>query len=288
MTMTAPVPVSIVVPAHDEAAVIGRCLASITSGSEPGAVEVVVVCNGCADATARVARAAWPPATVVELPGPSKADALNVGDAVAHRFPRFYVDADVSLSIDAVRATARLLTSGTGVLCAAPRPTFDLAGRSWPIRAFYETWDRLPYLNEDVVGSGVYALSEAGRKRFGRFPALTADDQFVLAQFERGERRSVPGTTFTVHAPTSIRGLTRIRRRAYRGTRELARADVDGAAPTGARGGHAWAIAQLAREPRRIPALVVYVAITAGARAGVWCSASSGWERDDSARAVAR
>src|SRR5438105_4681173 len=61
-------PVSVVVPAHDEAAVIGRCLRALTEGSDPGEVEVVVVCNGCRDDTAASARAAWADVVVAEVP----------------------------------------------------------------------------------------------------------------------------------------------------------------------------------------------------------------------------
>jgi hypothetical protein len=290
-----PTPVSVVIAAHDEAAVIGRCLRALTTGAEPRELEIVVVCNGCRDGTAAAARAAYADAVVVELPEPSKAVALNVGDTLVTRFPRFFVDADVTVTIDALRATARLLEPGTGVLCASPRPVFELEGRSWPIRAYYDTWDRLPYLNDDVVGTGMYALSAEGRRRFGGFPILTADDQFVLEQFARGERRSVAGATFTVHTPTSLRGLTMIRRRAYRGARELEqlghvdhadRADRDDRSDGPRSSGRA--LLRLARAPRRVPAVTVYVAVTLVARTAVWCSPSSAWERDDSARQVAR
>jgi cellulose synthase/poly-beta-1,6-N-acetylglucosamine synthase-like glycosyltransferase len=37
---------SVVIPAHNEAAVIGRCLSSILMDAEPGEFEVVVVCKG--------------------------------------------------------------------------------------------------------------------------------------------------------------------------------------------------------------------------------------------------
>ena len=48
---------SVVVPAHNEADVLGRTLGSLRSQDFPGAVEVVVVDNGSVDGTADLARA---------------------------------------------------------------------------------------------------------------------------------------------------------------------------------------------------------------------------------------
>jgi len=49
---------SVVVPAHNEADVLGRTLGSLSAQDFPGAVEVLVVDNGSVDSTAQVARAA--------------------------------------------------------------------------------------------------------------------------------------------------------------------------------------------------------------------------------------
>src|SRR3954470_11754775 len=48
--------ISVVVPAHDEEQVITRCLRALTGGTAAEEVEVIVVCNGCSDRTADVAR----------------------------------------------------------------------------------------------------------------------------------------------------------------------------------------------------------------------------------------
>src|SRR6187431_2740219 len=101
--------VSIVIPAHDEESVIGRCLAALTDGAAEGELDVVVVCNGCKDGTAAAARAAAPAARVIEIEAASKPRALNAGDAAARAFPRLYVDADVVLSLAAVRRVAAVL-----------------------------------------------------------------------------------------------------------------------------------------------------------------------------------
>ncbi len=85
-------PFSVIIPAHNEEAVIARCLSSLLEGAPSGTaeeVEVIVVCNGCDDHTAQVAREIAPRATVLEIPVASKVAALNAGDEEAAHFPAF-------------------------------------------------------------------------------------------------------------------------------------------------------------------------------------------------------
>jgi hypothetical protein len=276
-------PISVVVPAYNEAHSIGRCLAAMTRGARPGELQVIVVCNGCTDQTASIARHACPGAEVVELSRRSKTDALNAGDDIATHFPRFYVDADIEVSIETLRATAAALDDDR-VLCAAPRVRFELRDRSWAIRKFYETWEQMPYLNDQMVGTGIYALSARGRSRFGRFPALTADDQFVLQRFSAAERRSVRDVSFTVFPPSTLPDLVKVRRRAYRGARELARSSSPGTHDPGRRAGTAIA---LARDPARVPGLIVYLMVMLAAKALALRDDQGAWERDESSRVSA-
>ena len=55
--MNAPL-ASVVIPAHNEEAVLGRCLRVLLAGSTPGELDVVVVANACTDRTAEIAREA--------------------------------------------------------------------------------------------------------------------------------------------------------------------------------------------------------------------------------------
>jgi glycosyltransferase involved in cell wall biosynthesis len=97
---------SVVIPAHNEAAVIRRCLDALFTGIEPGNLEVIVVCNGCRDDTAAVVRSSGHPVQVLELERASKSAALRTGDRVAHTLPRLYLDADVLLSGSSARRVA--------------------------------------------------------------------------------------------------------------------------------------------------------------------------------------
>jgi glycosyltransferase involved in cell wall biosynthesis len=269
---------SVVIPAHNEAQVIGRCLRSLTAEGPPDMLEVVVVCNGCTDDSADRARSAGPHVRVIELAEASKIAALNAGDEACTTFPRFYVDADVELSETSIRAVAAALAGE--VRCAAPRPRFAVEDRSWPIRAFYDVWTMMPYLNDDMVGSGVYALSEDGRQRFERFPDITADDQYIMQLFSRNERVAVQEASFVVHPPRTLRGLVRMRARVYRGNDELAQRGLASTSPTG---GAAAGLLHLARRLSLWPALAVYIGVNLGGK--LYAKRyKGGWERDESAR----
>src|SRR5688500_16931815 len=95
---------SVVIPAHDESAGIRRCLDALFAGVAPGELDVVVVCNGCGDDTAAVARSSGHPVRVIELEAASKPAALRTGDELALALPRIYLDADVVLHGSAARA----------------------------------------------------------------------------------------------------------------------------------------------------------------------------------------
>src|SRR4051812_17623879 len=116
--------ISIVIPAHNEAAVIARTLRAMTApkpedaGEAAGkvarldALDIVVVCNGCSDTTAEIARSFGPSVRVIETDVASKPHALNLGDAAATFFPRIYADADVVIAPRAINALADRLARG--------------------------------------------------------------------------------------------------------------------------------------------------------------------------------
>ena len=98
--------ISVVIAAHNEEDVLGRCLDALLQDARPRELEIAVVCNGCTDRTADVARGYGDGVRVIETPVASKTAALNLGDARVSGFPRFYVDADVVLPIASIRRIA--------------------------------------------------------------------------------------------------------------------------------------------------------------------------------------
>ena len=195
--------VSVVIPAHDEERPLARTLRALADQGGREVPEVVVVANGCTDGTADVARAAG--ARVIEQAEPSKAAALTTGDQAASHFPRIYLDADIVLAPGTLDALAEALR-GDDAVVAAPRIVFDVSRSSWPVRAFYDAYQRIPYVQEGLVGLGVYGLSERGRARFGSFPRVTGDDLFVQRLFDPHERVTTDGH-FVVAAPRDLANL---------------------------------------------------------------------------------
>ena len=96
--MTTSTPFSVIVPAHDESAVIQRTLATMLRDADKDGLEVIVVCNGCSDDTAERARSFGPPVRVLETDKGSKPLALKMADAAALHFPRLFVDADIEVA----------------------------------------------------------------------------------------------------------------------------------------------------------------------------------------------
>ena len=213
--------ISIVIPAHNESSVIARTLSVLLR--DPGSEEfdVVVVCNGCADDTANIARSFGSAVRVIESDLASKTYALNLGDQASRGFPRIYADADIVITVDAIRALAGRLER-SDVLAVAPTPDIDLRGCSWLVRKYFGIRSRLPSSREGIGGSGVYGLSEAGRMRFARFPDVIADDLYIRTLFKREERVTLSFVKSTVFAPRTMRLLIAVRTRAYMGTLELA------------------------------------------------------------------
>ena len=278
---------SLIIPAHNEELVIGRLLRQLTSGAEPGEFEIVVVCNGCSDDTAGVASGFGQSIRVIETDVASKSHALRLGDQAVASFPRFYVDADVHLSLESVRQVCEALEGGA-CLAAAPRMRVDLSQSPWLVRSYYEIWMRLPYHLEGMIGSGVYAMSREGRQRFDEFPDIISDDGFARLHFAPSERVIVESASFTITPPASLAGVVHVKRRSQKGLRQLHRRypellDND---PRG----YSLPLAAILRSPRRWPASLVYLYVIVRTKlSAVWMNYRGDlgtWERDDSSRSV--
>ncbi|MFI9555983.1 glycosyltransferase [Nonomuraea endophytica] len=210
---------SIVIPAHNEEAVIAAGLDRLLDGAAPGEFEVIVVANACADAT--VSAAARPGVRVLETSVAGKANALRMGDAACGVFPRVYADADVGLDADSARALAAVLAR-PGVLAAAPRPVWDLEGATWVARRVHRVHDALVAPHRALAGVGVYALGKEGHARVFPLPDVLSDDGWVHASFAPHERVVVDGASSVVRPARSVRAHLRRRVRVRLGNRQLA------------------------------------------------------------------
>ncbi|GIX19303.1 MAG: hypothetical protein KatS3mg120_0979 [Erythrobacter sp.] len=225
--MAQPIPFTLIIPAHNEAAVIARCLRTILADAPADhRMQIIVAANGCTDRTAEIARSAAPDATVLDLPTGSKTAAMNAANRIARHFPRIYLDADVQCSYSSLLAVAQALLE-PGVMAAAPALRMDLSRSNWFVRAYYRVWLTQPYVKRNLVGSGCFGLSEEAYARIGDFPPITGDDIWVYSRFAEAERRNVAHdsagrpTWFLVSPPRRARDQIRVETRRRLGNEQL-------------------------------------------------------------------
>jgi glycosyltransferase involved in cell wall biosynthesis len=281
---------SVVIPAHDEERTLARLLEVLLADPRADQLEIVVAANGCADATAAVAGSFGGSVSVVTIDEASKIAALDAGDREAVTFPRAYVDADVVIDVPALLALADVLEPPGGPLVASPRLEVDTTGASWPVRAHYRIWELTDYRRSGHIGSGVYALAAEGRRRFGRWPRVIADDRFVQQLFRPDERATLEEHAFTVRSARTIRAHLRRSTRIARGNPELPdelQRATDG--PSGDRTAHL--LRRVAARPVLWPSFAVYAVTStlprARARRLIAQRGPQAWARDDTSRAIA-
>lgn len=273
---------TIVIAAHNEEAVIGRCLEALRRVMRDG-VRVVVVCNGCTDSTAERAREHGP-VIVVELEVASKVAALREGDRLAGAGPRIYLDADVVLTSRAAGDVIDVLRQGRA-LAGRPPVSFDYARAGLLVRRWYWVRERLPSIQGALWGAGCYAVSPAGRARFGAFPDIVSDDLFIDSLFSADEVEIVDTDPVVVRTPRSAADLVRILRRSYRTQAEV---HATGETVTTAQRGQLRDLAALLRRaPHRLGDVGIYVAVVLCSRLSARRARGGGWERDESSREAA-
>lgn len=277
--------ISVIVPAHNEARVIGRLLGPLISTAQPGELEVIVVANGCTDDTANVAASFGQPIKVVSTQAASKSGALVLGDRVAAGFPRIYADADIELGTDDVRALAEALLR-PGVLAAAPERELVLADRPKLVRWYYDVWTRLPEVQRGLFGRGVICVSEDGHRRIAHLPQVIADDLAISLSFTSTERVIANGARVVIHPPRTVTDLLRRRARAVVGVAQIEQAPDMPESTARTRPSDLLAIAR--RGPTMTARVAVFVAVSVlgrfKARRAVALNDYSTWHRDESSR----
>lgn len=278
---------SVVIPAHNEEAVIGGALRALR-GASADELDVLVVANACTDRTVSVAEGVGDRIRVVEIPDASKILALNEGIRAARVAPVAFVDADVSVSGSTLVELARRLDATADALVASPSMHVT-PSTSWWVRQYYRVWALTDYRSSGHVGSGVYMIAADGLARLGEFPDVIADDLYVQRLFAPSERLTPPDLTFRVRAPGSVRSLVRRNTRIAAGNRQLAERFPHLAPP----GGGVGALS-LARRVVTRPALwagfaiytAVYLTAHGRARRVLRRGGRIAWTRDETTRRV--
>lgn len=220
---------TVIVPASNEAGLIGRCLDALLASTfeQPAQWQLIVVANGCQDDTAAIARsytgaARWAnvDVQVLDIERGNKLNAINVGEAHAKGDILVYVDADVVVEPQLLDQLARALARqepayATGTLQIA-KP------RTWATRTYARFWSRLPFVADGVAGCGAFAVNRSGRDRWTQFPPIISDDTFVRLHFAPFERTNV-SAGFSWPMVEGFANLVRVRRRQDKGVEEIAR-----------------------------------------------------------------
>ncbi|WP_261164863.1 glycosyltransferase [Microbacterium sp. Marseille-Q6965] len=266
---------AVVIPAHNEAAVIERTLARLREPAAAGSLEVLVVCNGCTDDTAARARR-FTGVRVLEMTEGSKPRALNAGIAAARVRPVIVLDADIELPPSAIPGVLRALRR-PAVLAARPPFAYDVSSAGPLVRAYYRARTRVPELSAAMWGAGVYALAPEGERRVAPFPLVTADDVHVETTLA-GTTAIPPLAAVRVRVPTTTRDLLATLVRVRRGPAELG---ID----TGRR--TMRGLLRTIAGPASARDAVVYAVLAAVARRRASRSRPGAWERDASSRVAA-
>jgi glycosyltransferase involved in cell wall biosynthesis len=277
-----PLAVSVIIPAYNEARALPRLLtALISNGGRPG-LEVIVVCNGCTDNSAAVARG-FPGVRVLEIAEASKSAAFSAGDREAKHPIRAYVDADVVLGI----ADLNLLIAavGEGVLAAAPSRRFNQDGMPRLVAWYYDVWERLPQVKSGLFGRGAVVISETARWRLVGLPRVMSDDLLMSEAFKAHERRVVEDAAVIIRPPRTLRDLVRRRIRVATGNAEM---DGRSLREAESRTTPITLLTMMRHSPLLTGKVLIFLTVTGIARIGALRRIRAGdfktWLRDDSSR----
>jgi glycosyltransferase involved in cell wall biosynthesis len=270
---------TILMPAWNEGAVIGRTLGRLESEGVARLFHVVVIANACSDDTAARARAAMPGAEVIETPVPGKTHAMNLGYARAlPDAPVICMDADLETGLaDLIALTVPLRDRGAAATCGTM--DVDTQASSGVVRAWYRAWRLNPYFARGKFG-GLFALSAETAARLFPLPAVTADDEYLRRGVGAGGIVFVPGCRFVARAPGDLATLVRVRRRSLRGTQALTQ--------DAGHGGARVMLRNALRRPARWADMAVFVAVQGVVRLQLAFEKSAPrWERDLTSRTEA-
>lgn len=217
---------SVLIPAHNEADYLPACLEALLA-SDAATVEVLVIANGCTDATAEIARGYQAQAeargwqlNVLDLAEGGKLNAWNKGEEAASGEVLIYLDADVLVTPPLVGQIAEALHLDAPRY-ASGMPNVTITGDDAVTRHYTRFWLTTPFMVHGVPGFGVFAMNRAGRARWGAWPDIISDDTFARLNFAPKERLRVPGR----YDWPMIEGFTRlvqVRRRQDIGVAEIA------------------------------------------------------------------
>lgn len=274
-------PIAVIIPACNEEAMIVGTLKSLLSEARPGEFEVSVVCNGCYDKTAQLARAAFAEVNVIELREASKTAAINAGLRSVNLPKIIMLDADIRISTAACRLLVSALDN-LGTDAAIGHMEIDDQHCSRLVKAFYRVWERSPYLSNGKFAAA-FAITKEAIDRIGELPDVIADDTYINRRVPGNRIAVVGGVSFTAEAPRELPTLIRVRSRVHRGNLQLRQYALE---PTASATGRKLEFFRsILGKPSLWTAVPVYLAVIVASRV-LALKQKSGWDRDATTRRV--
>ena len=221
-----PIPCSLGIMAHNEAANIGRLLARVGASrlERVEVAEIIVVASGCTDDTeaiVRVAAAADPRIRLISQPTrEGKASAMNLFLRDAACDVLILSSADLLPGEDAIeRLVSPFADPEVGMTASRPEPLNDPA--TFMGFAAHLLWGLHHQMNLNGFKAGEMI---AFRKVFTRIPPHTAVDEASVEPLIRGQGygvRYVPDAIVYNKGPETVDDFLRQRRRIYAGHLEM-------------------------------------------------------------------
>ncbi len=273
---------TILIPAYNEAASIKQTLDYLLDGTSADDFDVLLVCNGCKDKTAEIAKSAHPCIRVIDLEKASKSNAINEGLKVAQKGPIVFLDADIKVSAMSVRYLLHAL-KWHDVDMVYGRAHFNFKETSICVQAFYKAWFQNTYFDQGKMG-GFFALSASAVAKLESMPNILSDDEYIRRLFVQS-CTCVKEAHYTINPPRNLASLINVRCRIYRGNKQLS---AQGMKPTQSPypSPNRLFLSRLMKRPRHWFGAVVfaYVAVCAHLRNRLHTT-NTHWERDMSNRA---
>jgi biofilm PGA synthesis N-glycosyltransferase PgaC len=188
--------ISVLIPAHNEAAVLKECLDAVVGQTQP-VDEIVVVADSCTDDTADVARSFG--AVVVETEQGGKAASQDAGLPHVTGDVLVCIDADTVVDRDVVEKFVAELDRGVDATCAnmLPMPQqrgFWVANRrfAYALGRFWWRWCQAQVGRLMVLSGCAYALRTETVRAIGGFPGklITCDMDLTWSLYSAGYKTS--------------------------------------------------------------------------------------------------
>jgi len=195
---------SVIIPAHNEEAFIGKCLQSIKSAADqvPGEVEIIVALNRCTDQTADIARSHQ--ALIVKENSKNLARIRNAAASVATGNIIVTLDADSRMSSNMFVEITRYLSTGKfiggGVMIRPERLSVGI---------FMSLLTVVPFLLIHRVSAGLFWCNRSDFEAIGGFneALVSAEDvDFAIRLKSYGRKKGKRfKTLICAHIVTSCR-----------------------------------------------------------------------------------